>query len=348
MSVKVKGDRRQRIIVLTVIVVALIVVLLVALDWREARQLVDEADWELTLIALLFTAISYFCLSYSFVTVNKVFGIGVVWRELFEIGFVSTALANVTGLGGAAGHSLRLVAMQRRRITSGNILAASIFHSYLYGVAMFSLLPLGLIYFIVNHPLGGGVATGLKFATGMLVLAIIVATAIVFVSSIRSVVLRNLNKVWHLFKHRNSISFLNDFDATMTLGAATIRSRPLALALPLGLMVANWVFTVVSLWFCFAAIGNPLGLGVLVTGFAIGISAGVLSMVPGGLGVQEASMAGMYALFGVPFAQAVLASVLFRVVYDFVPFAVSLGFYRRVMRGPGQASMATDNNGHMA
>jgi hypothetical protein len=56
----------------------------------------------------------------------------------------------------------------------------------------------------------------------------------------------------------------------------------------------------------------------------------------------------MYALFGVPFTQAVLASVLFRVVYDFIPFVVSLGFYRRVMRGPGQASMATDNDEHTA
>jgi uncharacterized protein (TIRG00374 family) len=100
-------------------------------------------------------------------------------------------------------------------------------------------------------------------------------------------------------------------------------------------MLANLVFTLASLWFCFDAIGNPLGLGVLVTGFVIGISAGTLSMVPGGLGVQEASMAGMYALFGVPFAQAVLASVLFRVVYDFVPFLASLAVYRSLLRQQG-------------
>jgi uncharacterized protein (TIRG00374 family) len=347
MGMNVKGDRRQRITALAVIVVVLVCVLLIVLDWREVRELMSKADWELTLIALLFTAISYFCLSYGFVTVNRVFGIGMAWRELLEIGFVSTALANVTGLGGAAGHSLRLVVMQRRGVTSGNILAASIFHSYLYGVAMFSLLPLGLIYLIVSHPLSEGVATGLIFATAMLVLAIIIATAIVFVSPIRSVVLRILNRLWHLFKHRNSISFLSDLNTTMTRGAATIRSRPLALALPLGLMIANWVFTVASLWFCFDAIGNPLDLGVLVIGFAIGISAGALSMVPGGFGVQEASMAGMYALFGVSFTQAFLAAVLFRVVSDFIPFVVSLGLYRRVMRGPSQASMAANNKEHM-
>jgi uncharacterized protein (TIRG00374 family) len=329
---KLDKSRQQRIIALTVVAFVLLAILLVALDWNEARQLVVEANWGLTLVALLFTALSYLCLSYSFVTVNRLFGIGMVWRELLEVGFVSTALANVTGLGGAAAYSLRLAVMQRQGRPSGNILAVSIFHTYLYVVTMLGLLPLGLIYLIANHQLGEGVATGLRFATVMLILAIIVATAIVFVSPIRSVVLRILNRLWHLFKHRTSISFLSDFDATLTLGAAKIRSHPLALALPLGSMLANLVLTLVSLWFCFAAIGDPLGFGVLVTGFVIGISAGTLSMVPGGLGVQEASMAGMYALFGVPFAQAVLASVLFRVVYDFVPFFMSLTMYRRLLR----------------
>jgi uncharacterized protein (TIRG00374 family) len=329
---KLDKSRQQRIIALTVVAFVLLAILLVALDWNEARQLVVEANWGLTLVALLFTALSYLCLSYSFVTVNRLFGIGMVWRELLEVGFVSTALANVTGLGGAAAYSLRLVVMQRQGRPSGNILAVSIFHTYLYVVTMLGLLPLGLIYLIANHQLGEGVATGLRFATVMLILAIIVATAIVFVSPIRSVVLRILNRLWHLFKHRTSISFLSDFDATLTLGAVKIRSHPLALVLPLGSMLANLIFTLVSLWFCFAAIGDPLGFGVLVTGFVIGISAGTLSMVPGGLGVQEASMAGMYALFGVPFAQAVLASVLFRVVYDFVPFFMSLTMYRRLLR----------------
>jgi uncharacterized membrane protein YbhN (UPF0104 family) len=55
-------------------------------------------------------------------------------------------------------------------------------------------------------------------------------------------------------------------------------------------------------------------------------------MIPGGLGVQEASLAGIYALLGIPFAQAVLVSILFRVVYDFIPFLLSLGLYRRLIR----------------
>jgi uncharacterized protein (TIRG00374 family) len=330
---KLDKSRQHKMIALTVVAFVLLTVLIVVLDWNEARQLVNKADWELTLVALAFTALSYLCLSYSFVMVNRIFGIGIVWRELLETGFASTALANVTGFGGAAGYSLRIAVMRRPGTSSGNILATSIFHTYLYGVTMLGLLPLGLIYLIVNHQLGDGVATGLRLAAVLLVLAIVVATIIVFVGRARSVVLRILNRLWHLFKHGSTTSFLSDFDAALAVGAARIRSRPLALAPPLGLMLVNWVFTLALLWFCFDAIGHPLGFGVLVTGLVIGISAGTLSMVPGGLGVQEASMAGIYALFDVPFTQAVLASVLFRVVYDFIPFFVSLAVYRGLLRG---------------
>jgi uncharacterized membrane protein YbhN (UPF0104 family) len=75
-------------------------------------------------------------------------------------------------------------------------------------------------------------------------------------------------------------------------------------------------------------------LGTLLSGFGIGVSAGNISMIPGGLGIQEASMAGVYSILGTPFAQAVLASILFRVVYDFVPFLLSLALYGWLLRKP--------------
>jgi uncharacterized membrane protein YbhN (UPF0104 family) len=54
-------------------------------------------------------------------------------------------------------------------------------------------------------------------------------------------------------------------------------------------------------------------------------------MVPGGFGVQETSMAGIYALLGVSFERALLAAILFRVIVDFIPFFISLVIYRRLL-----------------
>ena len=119
----------------------------------------------------------------------------------------------------------------------------------------------------------------------------------------------------------------------MTRGVKFIRHRPSVLAMLVVLVIADWAGTVTALWFCFKALGNPIGIGTLLTGFSLGITAGFVSFVPGGLGVQEGSMAGVYALLGVPVRVALLAAVLFRIVYYFIPFLVTVPFYQR-LRNP--------------
>jgi phosphatidylglycerol lysyltransferase len=73
-------------------------------------------------------------------------------------------------------------------------------------------------------------------------------------------------------------------------------------------------------------------LVVVLTGFIIGRTVGVISFLPGGLGTQDASTVGVYATYGVPLAQGALAYILFRIIYYFIPFVISLGFYRRLLR----------------
>ena len=329
---KLNKSRQQRIIALTVVAFVLLAVLLVALDWNQVRQIVGKADWKLTLVALVFTSISYLCLIFGYVLINRAFAVQIAWRELFEVGLVSTALNNILAFLGAVGHSLRLALIKRPGVAAGGILAASIFHSYINNVMMLLLLTMGLISLLVSHIVYGGSAVGLGLIAGILVFLLIVATAIILISPLRLRVLRVSNAVSRFVTHRDITPFLTDFNNALTQGIVVLRSRRWTLTVLLVLMAGDWAFAAVALWFCFSALGHAPSFGVLLSGFGIGISVGNISMVPGGLGVQEASMAGVYALLGTSFAQAVLASILFRVVYDFVPFFMSLALYRRLLR----------------
>ena len=85
----------------------------------------------------------------------------------------------------------------------------------------------------------------------------------------------------------------------------------------------------------------PLAIGgVLVTIAGIGTAAAVASMVPGGLGVQEGTMTGVFTLLGVDVDHAVALAVMFRFLYFFVPFAMSLVFYKWLLsrRDPSEAT----------
>ena len=84
----------------------------------------------------------------------------------------------------------------------------------------------------------------------------------------------------------------------------------------LAVTVIGYVAAMIAgLFFCFKALVVPVHLGVLITRFNFGITLTVISFIPGDIGVQEASVAGILAIFGVPFSQGVLGAILFRVLY---------------------------------
>ena len=236
------------------------------------------------------------------------------------------------------GHALRIMLMQRKGVASGQVLAPSIFSSHFHNLGMFCLLPIGMIYLLIHRLVSPAGAVGLIIFTVVIIVFIIVATIVVFKRSLRLLITNFLSKLIKLVIRKDITSFFNTFDDTMTAGVTAIKDRPQLLLLVIICVIAEWAFMLVGFWFCFRALGSPVSPGILITGFAVGISVGNLSMFPGGLGTQEASMAGVFSLLGVAFERGVLASILFRVVYDFIPFIISLFFYKRLLSSPYKQS----------
>ena len=329
--------RGTQVAVLILGIFVLAAVIIIVLDRQQVRQILGKSNLEMTFIALLFTVISYFCLSLGYVIVNEVFSIRIGWRVLFEVGLVSTALNNILAFMGAAGHSLRLLLIGRYEVKPGGIMAASIFHSYLNNVMMLVFPVIGLIWVLIGHYVHGGTAAIFAILTVILAFVIAIATTMMFNYRIRSWVLRVVNGVWHFITRRSIEQFITELDNALNNGVTSLRNNRTAFIYLMVLMTAYWALAAAAMWFCFFALGRTPGVGTLFCGFGIGIIAGNLSLIPGGLGVQEVSLAGVFALLGTSFAEAALASILFRVVYDFIPFFMSLLLYSRLIRKRNKA-----------
>ena len=235
-------------------------------------------------------------------------------------------------IGQPAGLSLRILLLGKHRMPNSQTVAASLLLSYFKNLMYFSLIPISLIYIVVSHPLPAfGVATILLIIVILIVL-LVVATSIAFYARLRAYVLRGIGKAWHMVSRRDIQKPLAQFSEAMTLGVEDLREHRENRA-PLGISIAvDVAATIVALWFCFAALGIPVRPEVLLTGFNFGITLTVISFIPGDMGVQEASMAGVFALFGVSFSEGVIAAVLFRIVYYFLPFIASLALYWSLLR----------------
>ena len=324
------SKHRTRITIAAVVLLALLGVLSVLLDRREERGVIGQAAWMPVFASLGITTVSYLTLGYSFALVNRVFRIPLELPALFGVGIVSSAM--IATLGGVAGHSLRLLLLTRRGVAAGDVMAPSLFHGYLESLIFFALIPAGLAYLALTHPLSSGLSLAVTTGAAVLGVAFAITAVVFFVGPVRAIALWLVGRTWHLVTRQSIKSGLRDFESTLRRGMGRLRSRPLDMALPLLLIVADRVCRLGVVWLCFQALGGQVDPGVVVTGFAVGVAAGVMSMVPGGLGVQEGSMAGAYHLLGVPLEQAVLVSFLFRLVYYMTPFGVSLLFYRNVLR----------------
>ncbi len=322
----------QRLTIVFIVLFVIAGAVIVALDWSQIRSVIAQANWPRLLLALVFTASSYTCLSCSVAVVFRTFGIQLGFGYLMEVGFVSNVVTYLLNVGGVSGLPLQFLLVKKQGVATQDILAASLFQLFFSSLVLIVLLPIGLFTVTGARQITASVALGLDIAAGVLTALLVGVAVIVFVSRARSAALRLAGRVVRIVVRRDVGRQLEDFDGAMGRGLALMRRRPAVFAVLILLSIADWASTVTALWFCFDAIGSAVPVGTLIAGFSLGITAGFLSFGPGGLGVQEGSMAGIYALLGVPIGVGIVGAVLFRMVYYFIPFAVSLGFYRHLLR----------------
>jgi uncharacterized protein (TIRG00374 family) len=319
--------QQKRTLIAFVIMVALLGVIFIASDWQEILRTIREADWKPLPIAVLATFVSYFGVSHSFARVCKLFAIPTGLRELTEIGFISITLNHVVTTGGVAGYSIRYAMMRRYGAKGEDIFAASILHFYLASLVMLGMLPAGVIYLILNADISQGLTIGLSLLSTLLILVFAVGTGLIFSPALRGPLIKGISKLVRRVTRKDIKAFLTRFDRAMISGVDAMRNRAGTLILIMALLVMDWTSSAIALWFCIDAFGPRVSPGTLLAGFTIGIMAGLMSMIPGGLGAQEGSMAGILSFLGTSFEQAVLASILFRIIYTMLPYMISLIFY---------------------
>ena len=330
------GNRRSGRVVAwaTLGVIVGIITVAIALDWGRIRPVITSANWHLLLPAVALALASYTCSGLAAALVNRVFGLPVPMRRLFLVGFVTMAVNNLVTLAGTAAYGVSAVLLKRRDIKLSDILAASVFNTYLHFLVGTTFLPLALLYLVLSGRLAPRVATGLSVVTGAATVAAVLLNVMVLSGRVRRAVLGLVRRLVRLVARRDPAESFGNFDAAFTHGERMLRARPGAAAGIALLVGADWSACILALWSCTAAFGAAPSLVTAASGFFVAIAAGGASMLPGGLGVQDGSMAGVYALLGMPLEQALLASVLFRAVYYFLPFLAGLVIYWRILHEP--------------
>lgn len=124
-----------------------------------------------------------------------------------------------------------------------------------------------------------------------------------------------------------------------TLQAAAVCQRPRVMLPMTALSVLAWGLEATALHLLLGWLGMPQDWTFSFFVYAVGMLAGALSFLPGGLGGTEAAMVGLLLLAGHPQAQAVAAVVVIRITTLWFAVAIGLLALPVAPRGPRAAAL---------
>lgn len=316
----------------------LLVVLVTRADVRRLAETAQAIDPRLLLLPVLATVGSYLTMARSYQDIARAAGYALPFGEMCRITLVANTANYLLSTGGLSGFALRMYLFARRGIPAGSAVLISLVQTLLTNLILFLFVLWGFVLLFFSHALVGRdlVAAG-TLLVGFSVVVVAACIALVRRSWRRSVLYvttRTIDRVLErVAPHRKPRrSTLVRFQHNLNVGLDFLMQRPHDMLGPTFYIVLDWIFTLLVLYTAFVALGAPIAMSHVIAGFAIGMFFSIASLIPGGLGVLEGSMAAVFVTLGVPLEQAVVAILIFRAAYYGLPLLVSLLLAPRMLR----------------
>ncbi len=258
-----------------------------------------------------------------------------LYRTALELNFVNLVFPS----GGVSGFSYFSIRMRTKGVTAGRSTLVQTMRFVLLFVAFQILLFFGVILLALDGKASNFMIL-IAGSLGTLLLVFTVGLGFIVgskqrIDSFFTVVTKALNKIIQLVrpKHPETINVSRAKLAFQEYHGnyATLRKdykrlgRPLVYALLINLAEIGTIYAV------FVAFGEWINPGAIIIAYAVANFAGLISVLPGGIGIYEALMAGVLAAGGVPAALSLPVIVAYRVINIGVQLPAGAYFYNRAL-----------------
>jgi uncharacterized protein (TIRG00374 family) len=337
-SAENKAGRGRWVLWLAVLGAALLIFLVARADLDQLVRTARGIAPTLLMLPALATLGSYLTMAWSYQGIASAAGYTVPFFEMCRITLVANTANYLLSTGGLSGFALRMYLFRRRGIPTGSAVLISLVQTLLTNLVLLIFVAWGFILLLFSHNLVGRdlLAAGVLLV-GFCVVVITACLALLqrkwrrgLLYTITRLVDRLLER---LAPHRKPPrSKLIRFQHNLNVGLDFLLQRPHDMLAPTFYIVLDWLFTLLVLYSAFMAIGSPIAMSHVVAGFAIGMFFSIASLVPGGLGIMDGSMAAVFVMLGVQFEHAVVAILIFRATYYGLPILASLVLAPRMLR----------------
>ena len=301
-------------------------------DFHELWVVMQGANPWLLALPFLCMLASYLTMARSYQGISEAAGHHLPLVEMLKITLVANSMNYLVSTGGLSGFAVRLYFFTRQGIASQTAVVISLAQTFLTNCTLLLFILIGFAYVFRNSTLHGSALVVTVVLLVLFILLAVVAFLLLLNPRLRRRTLFRLAQATHWLLHRvrpgraPARTHIWRYQFNLNRGIDFLIARKRAMLMPLFYIGLDWLFTILILYTAFLSIEYPIALSHVIVGFAVGIVLSFASLIPGGLGVMEGSMAAVFASMGVPFETAVVAVLLFRVAYYLVPLLISVFF----------------------
>lgn len=256
-----------------------------------------------------------------------------MFRLSLELNFVNTIFPS----GGVSGFSYLSLRMKDEGIST----AKSTLVQTLRFILVFTSFQLLLIFGVLTLALGGSASNmTILVATAIGTLTAVATLGLAFVigskqriNSFFTFLARALNKFIQFFR-RNNPETINIDRARKTFtelheNYMHIRRNFKVLKYPVFFAFLSNLAEVAAIYVVYLAFGQAVNPGAVILAYAVANFAGLISVLPGGIGIYEALMTAVLAAGGIPPSVSLPVTIMFRIINMLVQLPPGFFFYQR-------------------
>lgn len=308
-------------------------------DLREMWRVLAHADGLLLVLSFVSGALAYAAMARSYQGIAAAAGADISFWEMFKVTIVASTVNYVVSTGGLSGFAVRIYFFTRRGVASSTAVLISLAQTFLTNLTLLGFILLGFGYLFREQSLTGYALIISAVLLGAFIGVGILCAVLLFHARLRRRSLFYIAQATHWLLHRvvphrtPPRTHIWRYQFNLNRGIAFLVARKREMIVPFAYILLDWVFTILILYTAFLAVGHPVAISFVITGFAVGMVLSYVSLIPGGLGIMEGSMAAIFTGLGVPYETAVVGVLVYRLAYYVMPLVVSVFFHGMFTQG---------------
>jgi len=328
--------------ILNIVTVAALVALMIAVRHQLLDTLRNFSRVNVSVLLLLVPIewVNYDAQARMYYGLFALVGNNLRYRFLFETSLELNFINNVFPSGGLSGISYFGVRMRGGEITAGRATVVQMMKLVLLFASFEILLIFGMLCIAI-----GGRVNDLALLLGASLTTLLIVGTLAFVTIIgsekrinasMSFVTNVLNRLIHFVRphHPETINTerVRRLVEELHQNYKLISSNWRALQRPFWWSLIANASEVAAVYAVYVAFGHWVNPGSVILAYAVANFAGLVSVMPGGVGIYEALMTGVLVATGVPAALSLPVTVMYRILNMLIQLPPGYYFYHRTLQ----------------